>query len=620
MESLGEVNFRTLTQRQFFPSPAGWEDEVLYFLMLDRFSDGKEKGGYGDEDGTPVTTGTTPLFQLSDVGNVTRPTWEQQGQGWQGGTLRGLRSKLGYLHRLGVSALWISPIFKQVEFEETYHGYGIQDFLSVDRHFGTTQDLIDLVSAAHGLSIRVILDVILNHSGDVFAYNPDRYWTERNGHHFLDPRWDGRGYAVAGFRDKNGQPSIPFKKQPERIGPDDAIWPRELQDPATFTARGKITSWDYDPEFREGDFESLKDIHHGSGPTDFYQPSETLKNITTAYKYWIAVADLDGFRIDTVKHMDLGATRYFASAIQEFAQSIGKEKFFLVGEVTGGRQRAVETIETTGLHAALGVDDIPDKLEYLVKGYRNPDDYFNLFRNSLLIGKESHTWFRDRVVTMFDDHDQVRKGRIKARFCAHDRGWMVVFNALALNATTLGIPCVYYGSEQFFNGHAIADRDGNDLFLRECMFGGRFGSLESQGRHFFNEQSRVYTEFAKVCALRHQRLPLRRGRQYLREISGDGVHFGLPRLFGNEIRSVVPWSRIFADEEMLCAINTDYDNPRNAWVTVDNGLNAGGSQFRCLYSTDAAQIGTLLPVTERNGKAVSLTVPPAGFVIYGQVV
>src|SRR5204862_5677957 len=112
-----------------------------------------------------------------------------------------------------------------------------------------------------------------------------------------------------------------------------------------------------------------------------------------------------------------GATRFCASVIHEFAQSIVKDRFLLVGEITGGRQRAFDTLEVTGLDAALGIDDIPDKLEFLVKGFRNPNDYFSLFRNSELIGKDSHTWFRNRVVTLFNDHDQVSKGQDKARFC-----------------------------------------------------------------------------------------------------------------------------------------------------------------------------------------------------------
>ena len=95
------------------------------------------------------------------------------------------------------------------------------------------------------------------------------------------------------------------------------------------------------------------------------------------YKFWIAYADIDGFRVDTVKHMDPGATRFFTSVIHEFTERIGKENFYLIGEITGGRDLAFTTLETTGLDAALGIDDIPDRLEYLVKGYRSPDGYFS---------------------------------------------------------------------------------------------------------------------------------------------------------------------------------------------------------------------------------------------------
>jgi hypothetical protein len=265
----------------------------------------------------------------------------------------------------------------------------------------------------------------------------------------------------------------------------------------------------------------------------------------------------------------------------------------------------------TGLNAALGIDDIPDRMAYLVKGYRNPSEYFGLFRNSLLVGRGSHTWFRDRVVTMVDDHDQVYRGGNKARFCAREAGHKVVLNALALNATTLGIPCVYYGTEQSFDGQG-----GDDRYLREAMFGGAFGPFRSKGRHCFNEESPVYRELAKVLAVRRRLVALRRGRQYLREISGNGVDFGLPQMFGSEIRSVVPWSRILDDREVLCAINTDYDKAQTAWVTIDSSLHRTGDDFTCAYSTDLAQIGRKIPVVARNGGALPLTVPPAGFVIY----
>lgn len=610
--SLAELDWQALTARPFHPSPAVWEDHVLYFLMLDRFSDGQEDG-YRDRNGAPVA-GTTPRFTLADAENVDRAAWSEAGGRWCGGTLAGLRSKLGYLRRLGVTALWISPVFKQVPFRESYHGYGIQHFLDVDPHFGTREELRDLVADAHAEGIHVILDIILNHAGPVFGYQPDRYWTERGGNRFLEARWDGRPYAVAGFHDETGAASLPFAPVGEPLPArwaDRAVWPAEFQAEGTFSGLGQITNWDHEPESLTGDFFELKDIHLGSGATDAFEPSAALRALAQVYKFWIAYADLDGYRVDTVKHMEPGATRYFASEIHEFAQSLGKENFYLIGEITGGRDRAFRTLEETGLNAALGVDDIPDKLEYLVKGYRNPADYFSLFRNSLLVRKESHVWFRDKVVTMFDDHDQVRKGGSKARFCAGEQGWRVVSNALALNVCSLGIPCVYYGSEQYFNGAGDGDR-----YLRECLFGGPFGSCRSRGRHFFDEESPAYRELAKVIEVRRRLLPLRRGRQYLREISGNGVDFGLPEMVDGVIRSVVPWSRIFSDDEVLCALNTDYDQELTVWVTVDAGLRKPGREMVCEYSSDPAGIGTRVPVEARNGSAVRITVPAAGFVIY----
>src|SRR4051812_29490274 len=95
-QSLLEIDFPSLRRRAFTPSPAAWEDQVLYFLPLDRFSDGNEKDGYRDNQDRPVRTGSTPLYSTHGNGRVDYDAWVRAGAGWQGGTLRGLRSKLGY--------------------------------------------------------------------------------------------------------------------------------------------------------------------------------------------------------------------------------------------------------------------------------------------------------------------------------------------------------------------------------------------------------------------------------------------------------------------------------------------------------------------------------------------
>ena len=616
--SLRELDLaRLISGREYFPSPQHWEDEVLYFLLVDRFSDGAENL-YRDNQGQIVTTGSTPPMIPEANGNAVRTEWEsarwrEAGGRFVGGTLAGLESKLGYLMRLGVTAIWISPIFKQVRADETYHGYAIQNFLDVDPHFGSREDLRRLVQTAHGLGIRVILDIILNHCGDVFRY--------RDG----DPFWNGQKFPVYGFRDNQGVVSLPFgpidPADLPRAFPDGAIWPAEFQRPESFTCEGRIRNFEYFPEYGDGDFFDLKDLHHGerrilhgADAIDAYSVSPTLTQLCDVYKFWIAFADVDGFRLDTVKHMDPGAARFFASVIHEFTEALGKENFYLIGEITGGRDFAYERLEVTGLDAALGISDERAKMTALVRGEIEPVEYFDLFRNSLLERKDFHVWLRDKLVTSVDDHDHIDQGEHKRRFCAggFERSALAI---LAFNATTLGIPCIYYGTEQLFDGEGAGNEA--DRYIREAMFGGEFGPFRSRGHHCFDEDLPVHRELAKIHRVRRKELSLRRGRQFLRQISGDGENFGFPARIGpGPLRSIVAWSRIFDNREVLAAINTDPDAALTAFVTIDNELQAADGRLTCLYSTDATEIGGSVAVEPRNGKAVLVRVPAAGFVLY----
>ena len=180
---------------------------------------------------------------------------------------------------MGVTALWISPIFRQVAFEPSYHGYGIQNFLDVDPHFGTRAEFREFVEAAHEQGIYVILDIIAHHTGNVFSYAPDRYPVHdpASGQCSNDARWDGRPYAVQGFNDRDGRPSLPFDAPDgdrlEAAWPDGAIWPREFQQPGLFLHKGHITNWDYYPEYIEGDMFTLKTLTIWAVSTGFLGPS-----------------------------------------------------------------------------------------------------------------------------------------------------------------------------------------------------------------------------------------------------------------------------------------------------------------------------------------------------------
>ena len=137
------------------------------------------------------------------------------------------------------------------------------------------------------------------------------------------------------------------------------------------------------------------------------------------------------------------------------------------------------------------------------------------------------------------------------------------------------------------------------------MFGGEFGAFRTRGRHFFNEDDPVYQELSKILALRRQKIALRRGRQYLREISGDGLNFGLPHLIGGRMLSVVPWTRSFDDQDLLLAINTDPHQPRYAWVSLDPIAYPAGAPLTCLYSSAPGSDRAGIDSPSRRGAAYS---------------
>jgi glycosidase len=226
---------------------------------------------------------------------------------------------------------------------------------------------------------------------------------------------------------------------------------------------------------------------------------------------------------------------------------------------------------------------------------------------------------------MFDDHDQVRKGGSKSRFCGVPELSKLAFNALAVEMTTAGIPCVYYGTEQSFDSGGRPS--GDDAVLRENMFGGRFGGKRTQNVHHFNEDAPLYQAVAKLADLRKQLIALRRGRQFLHEVSGDGEHFGEPAKLGERLLSLVTWSRVMGDQEFLLAINTDENNPREMWTTLNPNQRTVGESLDLLFSyalehgvEDLASTQyaprTIAVEVRNNVICARLKLGPAGFAIY----
>ena len=559
MNSVKEIEFTP--QDDVFPSPGDWRDVFIYFLLVDRFDNNQEGLSAYDPDSTP--TGRDP----------------QQGRIFQGGNLKGITRRLDYIRGLGANAIWLSPVLKnRQEKNDTYHGYGIQDFLEVDPRFGTKADLQKLVRQAHARGMYVILDIIINHTGDNWAYpgdHPYYFWKAAPG-----------PFDFGFWREKN--PVSGFQE-------DDAVWPKELQRPECYKRRGQIRNWSDSEEAINGDFLSLKELN--------INRSDVLDTLIKAYKYWVSITDVDGFRVDTVKHMESSATAIFCNAVREYAQRIGKQNFFIFGEIVGddrtiqryiGRNSRIEQTNERfpSLDAAL---DFPlyFVLEEVIKGFQNPSylrERYERFKTLYADHGEAGRYF----VTFIDNHDQM--ARPHRRFMHQNPYQAQAILAVGYLLTSQGVPCIYYGTEQGFDGGG-----DHDSYVRECMFGGQWGAFDSTGHHFFNSDHPIYQRISEIATVRAREPALRYGRQYFREISGNGIDFGYPM----DGRCTLAYSRILDTTEILVVMNLE-KTQRNDWITVDLNLSSPGIEMVNLI--EPARRASV----ELRGKRAAVRVPLDG--------
>ena len=598
------------------PSPEDWGDQVLYFLLADRFSDGDEC--------------SRPLFDPGrhDKFRAEHGRWMKAGCCFQGGTLRGVESKLDYLKAMGVTTLWVAPIFKQRADLQSYHGYGIQNFLDVDPRVGTRQDLRSLVDAAHERGMYVLLDVIYNHTGNNWFY-------DNNG-----DAWETMPYRQTGSHPMHGWRSKGGRSVKEVLDIEDGVWPEEFQDPDWYTRAGTIGNWDDpgrehspDAEFRRGDFREMKDLRLENG--------EVLDALIRCYQYWIALSDCDGFRIDTVKHVPHEVSAIFCHNIRTFARQLGKKNFLLLGEVTGSSDFVRSYVDPAGpnLDSVLDIETAPRRLSGMVKGLLPPEDFFSHFGGRDAMGEVRK--IGRHHVSILDDHDMVGRDG-KHRFAWNNGSADAPAqsaHAVGVQLTTPGIPCIYYGTEQCFTGsesthdEAAEPRgvDGlvpyADRYVRECMFGGEFGAFGTTGCHFFYDRHPTYLRIAAIARLRNRQdrvgSCLRRGELFVRETRGDGEAHFHPPAAGH----IVAWVRIDEGYSVKMALNTHGLEGRAAEVTVDANLHPPGSTVRVLYRSDwgdemlqAAEppADAILPVTHHpDGRAtVRVELPPAGMTIF----
>ena len=533
-----------------FPSPEDWRDLPIYFLMVDRFNN---------------PTAGPRHAPFDDPGFAD----------YQGGKFSGVQAQLPYIKALGAGAVWLSPVLKNLPFDPSYHGYGIHDFISAEPRFADNpakadDELRALVDAAHAQGLYVIFDIVLNHTGDVFAYQCDPQDALCNAtgggkasfhDGAMGVQWrDASGVAQAAFTDVANVPS------PSR---DAFVWPMELQQNRFFRRQG-VTGGSDDTV---GDFDILKQI--------LTVDADAQRFLIRAYQYVIARFDIDAYRIDTLRYLKGNLAQTFGNAVREFALSIGKKNFFTFGEVLDGR--AEEDIarfigrNTSDRGDQVGVDaalDYPlfNTLRPVVKGQAAPEALVGMYQRRKEIEWDilsSHGDATRFFVTFLDNHDMKERIRYVDPADPHKFDDQVTLGLGCLYSLP-GIPCLYYGTEQLLHGR------GSDEAVREALWGGPG----------FDQTSPFYQQIAALAATREARPALRYGRFYFRPVSADGATFGITTF----TQGVLVFSRILNDQEVVVAANTNTasDQGQEVDVIVDGALNADGAAYMVLYSNKPA--------------------------------
>ncbi|WP_084104512.1 alpha-amylase family glycosyl hydrolase [Demequina sp. NBRC 110056] len=570
---------RPETPHAVAPARNAGSEQLLYFLLTDRFANGdpgNDDGGLGPD---PAISGLDP----TDSGY------------FQGGDLAGVEQRLDYLAGLGATGIWVTPPFtnKAVQPEDSsagYHGYWITDFTEVDPHLGGTAALESLVAAAHERDMAVYLDIITNHTADVIGYEEgDRVpyvatdaapYTDAGGEPF-----DDRAAAAAGDFPEVTTASFPYSPVLE-AGAEDAKSPAWLNDLTHYHHRGNSTFTGEDSLY--GDFYGLDDL--------WTEHPAVVEGMTDIYADWVATG-IDGYRIDTVRHVDDGFWEAFVPAILKAAEEHGNDDFVIFGEVYDG-SRSVTSRFTTEV-------GMPAVLDFPFQGAARAFASDGGSATDLAAFFDADDWYTDAdssaadLPTFLGNHDMGRFGSMlleddpsatAEELLARDR------LAHALLLTSRGTPVIYYGDEQGLTG------DGGDKAARQPLFGtsipeytddALIGSSASLADEAYGQDHPLYTWIAELSRVAHDSAALTTGAHQTR-LAEDGA-------------GVYAFTRMDRDErvETLVALNSAAE-PR----TVDVPTWSRGT-FSLLAGDGDATLQT------DDAGVVTLTVPAYGAVVYG---
>ncbi|MGW7195010.1 pullulanase-type alpha-1,6-glucosidase [Streptomyces chryseus] len=544
--------------------------EQFYFVLPDRFANGDTANDRGGLTGSRLETGYDP----TDKGF------------YQGGDLKGLTRKLDYIKNLGTTSIWMAPIFKNKPVQGTgkdasagYHGYWITDFTQVDPHFGTNADLEKLIDKAHDKGMKVFFDVITNHTADTVDYAEKKYgYRPKGAYPYLDR--NGRPFddrAGVAHVDADAHPYTPKTREGEKKVP---AW---LNDPTMYHNRGDSTFAGESSEY--GDFSGLDDL--------WTERPEVVDGMAKIYQKWVRDFDIDGFRIDTVKHVDLDFWTQWATALDTYAAQRGRDDFFMFGEVYSADTEVTSPYVTRGrLDSTL---DFP--LQDATRSYASQGGPATRLAK---VFAEDYRYTTDKAnaygqVSFTGNHDMGRVGTFLKQDNPDAGDAELLKRARLANELMFlsrGNPVVYYGDEQGFTG-AGGDKDARQTLFAsktaDYLDDDQLGTDRTHASDAYDTTHPLYRSIAALSKLTKAHPALRDGAQ--RELHAEGP--------------VYAFSRTDAERatEYVVATNNSA-GPKSVELTVATA----GADFRPLYGAREA-------ARSDGSRKLTVTVPALSSVV-----
>jgi len=489
------------------------EDEIIYFVLPDRFANGDPANDRGGLKGGPLQHGFDPAHKGF----------------YHGGDLKGLTAKLDYIEGMGVTAIWFAPIFKNKpvqgrpgEESAGYHGYWVTDFTSVDPHFGTNAEFKAFVEAAHARGMKVYMDIIINHTADVIDYAEGEAtgYRYRSKGEYPFSRRDGKAVNDGFTGDDNPDPAnwakltdpafayTPVVSEAEK----NVKVPAWLNDVTLYHNRGN-SHWIGESSVY-GDFSGLDDLAT--------EHPRVVEGMIAIFGHWIDDYGIDGYRIDTAKHVNPEFWRAFTPAILARAKAKGIDHFHIFGEIAYEEPTATlaaQVMAESQLPYALDMG-FAKAAQMVASGKSPPRLMAEFLQQDAIYPGGAKTALG--LPTFLGNHDFGRFSMFVAQMSGNaDEKALLARVKLghAMMFLLRGVPTIYYGDEQGFIS------DGNDQLAREDMFPSKvdfyndnnlIGSDATTAEDNFDTSHPLYRLIADLAQARTASPALRRGLSTVR--------------------------------------------------------------------------------------------------------